>query len=185
MQSPRTVRTCHSVGNHSLTRGWYEFQWTQKVAETVKDPLGFLATQEGPRAMVPFLKIFAPFSPARSFLMLVPKIRKLIFCHVKVTKWYCCPHHVSFLEVFRLESRGRHNNLGVLFLELLPEALYQLWREAFSFLCSHVNWSSNLKSVSMKDTAQTRVVREHLPSPQCPTVSSACLSLPAKKSHLH
>ena len=72
------------------------------------------------------------------------------------------PHHFFLLEVFRLESQGHHNNLGILFLEFLPEALYQLWRETFSFLCSRVNWSGNLKSLPVKDSAQIRVVEEHL-----------------------
>ena len=50
------------------------------------------------------------------------------------------PYHFFLFEVFRLECRGHHNNFGIIFLELLPEALYQLWRETFSRLCYQVNW---------------------------------------------
>ena len=45
------------------------------------------------------------------------------------------------LQVFRLESRGHHDNLG-----------------------SQVNRSNNLNSLSIKGSAQMRVVREHLPN---------------------
>ena len=60
MQSPRTARTWHSVGT---TRS-RQLQWTQKIAEIVKNPLGFLATQEGPLAVVLFfLKVLYFFRP--------------------------------------------------------------------------------------------------------------------------
>ena len=74
------------------------------------------------------------------------------------------PYHFFFFEVFRSNSRGHHSDLWILFLELLPEALYQLWRESFNLLCFQVNWSGNLKSLSTKDSAQIRVVRDHLPN---------------------
>ena len=80
------------------------------------------------------------------------------------TQMALLPYHFFLFEIFRLESRGHHNDLGILFLELVPEALYQLWRETFSLLCSKVYWSCHLKSLPIKDGAQIRVVREHLPN---------------------
>ena len=50
-----------------------------------------------------------------------------MFCHVH-SQMVLLPYHFFRFEVFRLES------LGILFLELLPEALYQLWRKTFSLL---------------------------------------------------
>ena len=73
-------------------------------------------------------------------------------------------HKRHCLKLLVSNSLRHHNNLGILFLELLPEALYQLWRETFSLLCSQVNWSGNRKSLPVKDSAQMRVVREHLPN---------------------
>ena len=49
--------------NHPLTRGWYLLQWTQKIAEIVKNSLGFVATQECPLAVVLFLEILHLFQP--------------------------------------------------------------------------------------------------------------------------
>ena len=49
-----------------------------------------------------------------------------MFCHVK-TQIVLLPYHFFLFEFFRLDSRRHHNNLGILVLELLPEALYQLW----------------------------------------------------------
>ena len=68
------------------------------------------------------------------------------------------PYHFFLLEAFRLASRGHHNNLGILFLELLPEALHQLRRETFSLLCSQDNRNGNLKSLLVKDSGQIRAV---------------------------
>ena len=80
-----------------------------------------------------------------------------MFCHAN-TQVVLLPYHFFLFEVFRLESRGHHNNLGIIFLELLPEALYQLWRETFSLLCSQVNRSGSLKSLSIKNGAQIGIV---------------------------
>ena len=121
------------------------------------------------------------------------------------------PYHFFVSEVFRLESRGHHNYLRVLVLELLPEALHQLWRETFSLLCSQVNgerqpevlvdqgWRLNKTCprtstkhhfyLHKRATAQGLLLAharlEVFPNPQCPTVSLACLCLPEIWSHLY
>ena len=86
-----------------------------------------------------------------------------MFCQVN-TQIVLLPCHFFSFFFLSLSSRnsGNHNILGF-FLELLPEALYQLWRETLSLLRSQVNWSCNLKSLPVKDSAQIRVVREHFP----------------------
>ena len=59
--------------NNSVTRGSYELKWLKKIAKIMKSPLGFLATQEGPLAVVLFLEVIVPSSTTKSFLILVPK----------------------------------------------------------------------------------------------------------------
>ena len=68
------------------------------------------------------------------------------------------PYHFFLFEAFRRNSRGRPNNLGILFLELVPEALQQLWRETPSLLCSKVFCSCHLKFLPIKDGALIRIV---------------------------
>ena len=131
---------------------------TSEIARVEKDPLGFLASQEGPLPLVFVLEMLYLLQPPNSSCFRsqnkeVFSTKNLMLCHVS-TQTVLLPYHFFLFEVFRLESQGHHNNLGILFLELLPEAQYQLWREAFSFLCSQVNWSGNLSSLSIKDSAQ-------------------------------
>ena len=82
-----------------------------------------------------------------------------MLCHVNTRRTIS-----SFLKSFVSKVGDITTILVFFFLELLPEALYQLWRETFSLLWSEVNWSCNLKSLPIKDSAQMRVVREHLPN---------------------
>ena len=153
IQSPRTVRACHSVGSHSLTRGMYVL--TPVDAKDGRDceqyPLGYSHHAGGPFGNGTFFWRYCTFFNDQIFPDACPKIRKgfrqeFDVLPLLVHKWYCCHTNSSFSEVFRLESRGHPNYLGILFPELFPEALYQPWRETFSLLCSQVNWSGNLKS---------------------------------------
>ena len=102
-------------------------------------------------------------------------------------------------EALRLNSRGHQNNFWDFFLSFCQKPCNSCG-EKLCLLCSDVNWSGNFKSLPIKDSAQIRVVQEHLPNInltftrepqdrrswsltrvrkffqiQCPTVSSACL----------
>ena len=66
-----------------------------------------------------------------------------MLCHVH-TQVVLLPHHLFPFETLRLNSRGQHNNLGILFPEFHPNVLHQLWRETLNLLCSQVKWSCNL-----------------------------------------
>ena len=78
--------------------------------------------------MVLFFGDIAPFSTTKSFLILFSKeeevfsAKNLMVCRV-YTQVVLLPNHFFLVEVFRFESRGHHNNLGILFLELVPEAV--------------------------------------------------------------
>ena len=77
-----------------------------------------------------------------------------MLCHGQ-TQMVLLSYHFFLLKALRLSSRGHHNNLGILFLELVPTALQQQWRETLSLLCSKVYWSCNQKkSLPIKDGAQ-------------------------------
>ena len=108
-----------------------------------------------------------PFSTTKSFLILVPKIGKmlpaknLMFCHVN-TKVVLLSHH--FFASAALVSRKVGvitTIMGFFFLNFCHKTCSE---KTFSLLCSQVNWSGKLKSWPIKDTAQIRVVREHLPN---------------------
>ena len=119
-------------------------------------------------AMVLFLEILHLSQPSNlswfwSQNKEVFSARNLMFCHVN-TQMVLLPYHFFlFRNLSSRKSGTSHQSLNS-FLELLPEALHQLWQKTFSFLCSKVNRSGNLKSLSIKDSAQIRVVREHLPN---------------------
>ena len=124
-----------------------------------------------------------------------------MLCHGK-HKWYCC-HTTSSAESFRSNSRGHHNDLGIIFLEFEPEALQQLWTKncqptLFSGLLelqpkvlADQGWRSkkscqrtaprHLFDLHKKATAQVLLLAhaslEVLPNPQCPPVSLACRCL--------
>ena len=55
-----------------------------------------------------------------------------MLCHGQ-TQMVLWPYHFFLLNAFRSNSRGHHNDLGILFLEFEPKALQQLWRETLSF----------------------------------------------------
>ena len=112
--------------------------------------------------------------------------KNLRFCHVR-TQMVLLPCHFFLLEAFRLESREIPTILVFFFSCALTR------RITFSLLCSQVNWSGNLKSLPIKDSAHVRVFRKYLqninltftrllaqaspevvPNAQCPKVSSAC-----------
>ena len=75
------------------------------------------------------------------------------------------PFDFLLLWFFGSNSRGHHNDLGILLLDFRPEAQQQLWRETLSLLCSKVCRSCNQKSLPIKDGTQIRVVREQ-PAPK-------------------
>ena len=62
----------HSVGT-TRSRGWYQLQWTPQIAEGMKNPLKFLASQECPSAVALFWRWCTFFSTTKSFLSLVPE----------------------------------------------------------------------------------------------------------------
>ena len=102
MQSPRTVRTCHSVGTTRSREAGLNSQWTQKIAEIVKNQLGFFATQEDPLAVVPFFpgdiapclnhQIFPNSSQKNEE---VSSARNFMVCHVN-TQMVLLPYHFFF-----------------------------------------------------------------------------------------
>ena len=114
MQSPRTVRTCILQEPLAHAR-LVSTPVVVKDCRASKNPLGFLATQEGPPAMVLFSGDIAPFSTPKSFLALVPKneevfsAKNLMFCHFN-TQMVLFRYHFFLFEVFRVENRGHHNN---------------------------------------------------------------------------
>ena len=97
-----------------------------------------------------------------------PKIMKYvpprICCSTtSIHKWYCCHATSFFMKLFVSTVGDITTILGFFFLSLCRKpCVSQLWPETFSLLCSKVNWSCNLKSLPIKDSAQTRVVSEHL-----------------------
>ena len=73
IQSPRTVRTCHSVGTTCSREAGTNSSGRRRLLKLWKHPHGFLATQEGPLAVVIFPWGRVPLSTTKSFLILVPK----------------------------------------------------------------------------------------------------------------
>ena len=82
---------------------------------------------------VTFSGCAAPSSTTKSFLILVPEYgsvfhKELVLCHGQA-QIVLLPKHFSLPMALRSNSRGHHNDLGALFLELEPKALQQLWRK--------------------------------------------------------
>ena len=91
----------------------------------MESPLGFLAKQEGPLAMVLFLKVLCLFSTTRSFLILVPHEKMLtaedlLLCHGQA-QTVLLQYDLFLLGVFGRNSRGHHNDLGIRFSSALTK----------------------------------------------------------------
>ena len=82
-----------------------------------------------------------------------------MLCHVH-TQVVLLSYNFFLLEAFRSNSRGHHNDLGILFLQLEPHALQQLWRETISLLSSKVYWSCNQKSLPIKEGAHSLALKK-------------------------
>ena len=81
----------------------------------MKDPLGFLASQEGPLAVISFLKVLYLFQPPNLSWFCSPNknmftTKDLILCQSQAQK-VLLPKNVFLLRVFGSNSRGHHNNL--------------------------------------------------------------------------
>ena len=145
---------------------------TQVVAISYQNdekPLGFHATKEGPIAVVLSLEVRCA---TKSFLILVSEKKKCLPPRI----WYSAttkpqtvllPYDFFLLKVLNSNSRGHHHHLGILFLELRPEALQELWWEVLSFLGSNVSWGCNQESLSINDSAQIRIVMKTAPRHLC------------------
>ena len=89
----------------------------------MQNPLGFLATQEGPLAVVLLLKVLYLFFKHQIFPDSGPNVRKcvpakdLISCYGQA-QTALLPYDFFLLRVLGSDSRWHHNDLGILFFEL-------------------------------------------------------------------
>ena len=108
------------------------------------------------------LHLFQPPDLSGPKIRMCFSVKNLMFCHVNTHKWYCSLTISSFSGSF-VSKVGRHQtNLGILFLELFPEVLYQLRRETAFFVLGSTGAATRKKSLPVKDSAQICVVREYL-----------------------
>ena len=152
-----------------LTRGWHELKWLEQVAKIMKKiHLGFSSRRSVHLQWYFFLR-YCTFFSHQIFPDSAPKIRKYLppriwCCATPKHKWYCC-HMTSFCLVSLVVTVGDVTPIsGSFILKLWPKSLKQLWCEVLNFLGSKVYSCCNLKSLSIKDSAQMRMLREQLPN---------------------
>ena len=123
-----------------------------------------------------------------------------MLCHGQ-THMVLLPHHFFLLKAFRRNSRGHHNDLGIVFLEFERKVLQHLWQESFqpslfsgqlelqpevladqgrrSNMSCQRTAPKHLFDLHKRATAQvlllTHASPEVLPNPECPKGSLACL----------
>ena len=124
--------------------------WTQvvcEIAKIMKDPLGLLATLEGPLAVALFLKVLYLLRPPHLSRFWSQRTcshaEDFIFCYGQKHERYCY-HMISFcLEFLAWKVGDITTILGFFVLRFNHKALWELRWEAISFLCSEVYWICN------------------------------------------